>query len=88
MDITLLKKEIQFRGSRRGMKELDLLFARYMDAHLASLNETELTDLRDLLFETDQDLFGWLNGERTVPEKFQTSVYQTLESMMLSRTAE
>lgn len=84
-DITLLKKEIQFRGSRRGMKELDLLFARYMDAHLDSLSEQSLTQLRDLLFETDQDLFGWLNGERDVPVQFKTPVYETLESMMASR---
>lgn len=85
MDITLLRKEIQFRGSRRGMKELDLIMARYMDAYLNVLNEADLIILRDLMIETDQDIFGWLNGERPVPAHIDSDVFRTLQNMLESR---
>lgn len=70
MPMELLKKEIRFRGGRRGIKELDVIFGTFIDTQLDSLNEEELTQLRDLLLQSDLDLFAWFeNGEAPVAVK-------------------
>jgi antitoxin CptB len=58
-DITLLKKEIFFRGTRRGLKEIDLIFGRFLAAEIDRLTVAELHELRDLLTVPDNDLLSW-----------------------------
>lgn len=58
-DITLLKKEIFFRGTRRGLKEIDLIFGRFLAVELDRLTVAELRELRDLLTVPDNDLLAW-----------------------------
>ena len=77
-DIQSLKKEIRFRGTRRGIKELDLIFGRFIDTNLASLSEMELTQFRDLLIETDLDIFSWLQGDSPLPERFDNTLWQKI----------
>lgn len=58
-DIDLLRKEIRFRA-RRGLKEMDLLFAHFLARYLDTLTSEALIELRDLLLCFDQDLLAWL----------------------------
>ena len=39
----ILKKEIMFRGSRRGIKELDMIMGKFIDENIDNLQEEELT---------------------------------------------
>ncbi len=81
MNRTDVEKEIRFRAGRRGIKELDLLFARFMEQALAGLSERELADFRVLVAQSDLDLFDWLTGQRPLPAEFNTPVYAKLQGL-------
>ncbi len=70
----LLKKEIKYRASRRGTKELDTYLNPYINQELHQLNEQELTLLCDLLREFETQLQNWFTGVTQPPEKFATLI--------------
>ena len=53
---------------RRGMRELDLLLARFLEAGLGSMSEADLGRLEGLLAEPDQDILAWLTGAAAPPD--------------------
>lgn len=75
MSSALLKKEIRYRASRRGMRELDLYLESYILQHLESLDESSLTRLRDLLLRTENELFMWFTNPEEAPEVFQPLIH-------------
>ena len=79
MDTSRLKKEILFRGTRRGIKELDIVVGGFVQSQIDDLNENELSDLAGLLKETDLDLFAYLNEEKEVPSYLQNSIFKKLK---------
>jgi succinate dehydrogenase flavin-adding protein (antitoxin of CptAB toxin-antitoxin module) len=46
--------------SRRGMRELDLLFENFFKFHADNISESELQTLRELLVYDDQSLFDFI----------------------------
>ena len=46
--------------SRRGMRELDLLFENFFTFHADTISERELQTLRELLVYDDQSLFDFI----------------------------
>ena len=48
--------------ARRGTRELDILLARYLDAHLDALDERGLVLVERLLDVQDPELQAWLTG--------------------------
>lgn len=85
MSTDLLKKEIQYRASRRGMREIDLLFRAYVTDHLDDLEEDDLNLLRDLLLEYDMHIFDWLTGEAPVPKKYAGGLFENLRKALHQR---
>ena len=59
-------KRLRWRA-RRGMKELDVLFARWLDAHGPSSTTVEREAFERLLAREDSDLWPWMLG-RGEPE--------------------
>ncbi|HVF35054.1 MAG TPA: succinate dehydrogenase assembly factor 2 [Candidatus Saccharimonadia bacterium] len=53
--------------ARRGMKELDVLLARWLDARGASASVRQLEVFERLLAREDADLWPWMLG-RSTPE--------------------
>jgi antitoxin CptB len=47
---------------RRGMKELDVLFERFVEAHFADLNAGHWPELEPLLECEDDTLWDWLQN--------------------------
>lgn len=58
------------RAWRRGTKEMDLILGPYADGELAGMGATSLDLFDGLLEENDQDLYAWISGHQTPPEKF------------------
>ena len=72
-------KRLHMRSARRGIKEMDILLTRFAEASLADLDAGEL-DLYDaLLWENDQDLYQWVTGQTTPPERFAPLVARIAE---------
>ncbi|MGI9333353.1 MAG: succinate dehydrogenase assembly factor 2 [Gammaproteobacteria bacterium] len=48
---------------RRGMKELDVLFERFIERGFDALGVVELEPLALLLEQPDQDIYAWLTAK-------------------------
>ena len=55
----ILKKQIIYRSTHRGTKEMDLLLGNFVKKHIEELNVTELKDLAKLLFIEDDIIYSW-----------------------------
>jgi len=61
------RKRALFRAWHRGTREMDLVFGRFADAEIASLDDDELALFETLLAADDGDLFKWVTGAAAVP---------------------
>jgi antitoxin CptB len=59
---------------RRGMKELDLLLARYVDERFCSASNVEQEAFRRLLESQDSVLYEYCLGSRRPPPEFATLI--------------
>jgi succinate dehydrogenase flavin-adding protein (antitoxin of CptAB toxin-antitoxin module) len=66
-------KRLIYQSWYRGCKETDRLLGHFAKAHLEELDDQELDDFEALLAEDDHDIFRWLTGKGTIPEKYKES---------------
>ena len=64
----ILKKQIIYRSTHRGSKEMDLLLGNFVKKYIEELNDVELNDLEKLLFLEDEILYKWY-FEKNVHQK-------------------
>ena len=74
------RKKILMRAWHRGIKEMDLMFGRFVDGELVSLNDQELAELEMLLDQHDRDLLQWFTDELPVPEAYDCSIFHKIKS--------
>ena len=55
----VLKKQIIYRSSHRGIKEMDMLLGSFVSEHIGFLNEKNLKDLNIILSIEDEVLYDW-----------------------------
>ena len=55
----ILKKQIIYRSSHRGFKEMDMLLGNFVKKYIDLLNESDLLDLQNLLLLEDEILYKW-----------------------------
>ena len=66
----ILKKQIIYRSSHRGTKEMDLLLGNFVKQNIDKFTDYELKDLENLLEIEDEILQKWFfgkNNENSVP---------------------
>ena len=66
----IFKKKIIYRSTHRGTKEMDLLLGRFTKNNINVFNDSELSDLNDLLQINDEILEKWYfqkNHTKLVP---------------------
>ena len=66
----ILKKQIIYRSSHRGTKEMDLLLGSFTKKNINIFNDSELNDLNNLLQINDEILKKWYfqkNHKKLVP---------------------
>ena len=64
--------------SRRGMKELDVLFERFFERHSESLSNGGWPQLEELLAQEDDVLFDWISGRDLPTDPDMLSLIDTL----------
>ena len=65
-----LKKQIIYRSTHRGTKEMDLLLGNFVKKNIDKFTDSELKDLENLIGIEDEILQKWLfekNNENLVP---------------------
>ena len=50
----ILKKQIIYRSTHRGSKEMDILLGNFVKKHIDSFNITELKEIQNILFIEDE----------------------------------
>ena len=66
----ILKKQIIYRSSHRGTKEMDLLLGNFVKKNIGKFTDSELKDLENLMEIEDEILQKWFfdkNNENLVP---------------------
>ncbi|MBM7066874.1 succinate dehydrogenase assembly factor 2 [Actibacterium sp. 188UL27-1] len=63
-------RRLRMRSWRRGIKEMDLILGSFADRQLADLSDTEIILYDALLSENDQELYAWVTGQETPPDRF------------------
>ena len=66
----ILKKQIIYRSTHRGTKEMDLLLGNFVKKNIGKFTDSELKDLKNLIEIEDEILQKWLfdkNNENLVP---------------------
>ena len=79
----ILKKQIIYRSTRRGSKEMDLLLGNFVKKHIDKFNDIELNDLSKLLFIEDEIIYKWYfkkNSNNVIPK---TKVSMMLKNFKL-----
>ena len=74
----ILKKQIIYRSTHRGTKELDILLGNFVKKYIDILNESDLLDLQNLLLLEDEILYKWY-----FEKKENNSIKKTKVSAML-----
>ena len=72
------RRRLTVRAWRRGLRELDLLFGGYADAHGAALDEAGLAEFERLLDEEDAPMLGWMMGFEPVPPHIDTPLFRAI----------
>lgn len=67
-------RRLRMRSARRGTKEMDLILGPFAQARLGQMSPDVLSDYEALLEENDQDLYAWITGRSTPPERHGTLV--------------
>ena len=66
----ILKKQIIYRSTHRGTKEMDLLLGNFVKKNINIFNDSELKDLDNLLQIEDEILHKWYfeeNSKKLLP---------------------
>ena len=74
----ILKKQIIYRSTHRGTKEMDLLLGNFVKKYVDEFNVTELKDLEKLLFIEDEVIYKWY-----IEKKSNNPIPKTKVSIML-----
>jgi antitoxin CptB len=72
------RRRILFRCRRRGVREMDIAFAHFTDAHLATLDDAGLEELERWLDVPDPEIMSWMTGGTPVPADFDTPLFARL----------
>lgn len=59
-DLDERRRRILWRAMHRGTRELDLVLGGFVREHIATMKETELAELEELVALADPLLAGWI----------------------------
>jgi antitoxin CptB len=72
------RRRILFRAWRRGMREMDLVMGRFVDAELPAMSSAELLQFEELLDLPDPQVLAWITGEEPIPAERDTALFRRL----------
>ena len=85
VELNFRLKRINIIGKRRGSKELDLIFGRFIDDSLTELDDSLLHQFEEFLELNDSDLFDYFFGNAVPPRKFER-IYRKILGVLVSKS--
>ena len=74
----IFKKQIIYRATHRGTKEMDILLGNFVKKYIEEFNDNELQDLEKLLFIEDEIIYNWY-----FKKNFNNNISNTKVTLML-----
>lgn len=74
-------------ASRRGLLELDLLLAPFVEECYRELPDADKADFKALVAEQDQDIMQWLMGHAEVPNPALKPIIEKIRAHNASKLA-
>ena len=84
VELNIRLKRINIIGKRRGSKELDLIFGRFIDDNLTELDDLLLDQFEEFLELNESDLLDYFFGNGVPPEKFER-IYKKILGALVSK---
>ena len=78
-----LKKQIMYRSSHRGTKEMDLLLGSFVKKYINIFDYNELLSLYEILEKDDDVIFKWYTGKKENINIPKNKVSDTLKKFKL-----
>ncbi len=78
MDDDIRRRRIRVRAWRRGLREMDILMGRFVDARVEALPAEALAELETLLDLPDAAVFRWLSGAEPAPAERDTPLLRQI----------
>ena len=76
-----------YRATHRGTYENDILLGGFVQRHIATFSEQDLTALEDVLELPENDLADWLTGRSDIPPDMDAPMLRRIRDESLSRAA-
>ena len=80
----LLKKQILYRASHRGSKEMDLLLTNFVNKYINTFDSLQLNDLDQLLLIDDETIYNWYFKKKGSDQIVSNKVSKMLSGFILS----
>ncbi|NVJ96837.1 MAG: succinate dehydrogenase assembly factor 2 [Alphaproteobacteria bacterium] len=75
------RRRLLFRAWHRGIKELDLIFGNFVEAHKDEFSAEDCAWFETLFEEQDHEILGWVTKGIDIPEKFQGPMMDRLQKL-------
>ena len=75
----ILKKQIIYRSTHRGTKEMDILLGKFVKKHITKLNIEDLKNLNEIMELDDELLSQWYFGKTVVKKTLDNKISKKLK---------
>tara|TARA_B100000686_G_scaffold349762_1_gene443907 strand:- start:44 stop:298 length:255 start_codon:yes stop_codon:yes gene_type:complete len=82
-DKDILKKQIIYRASYRGTKEMDILLGTFVKKYINKIDIKDLNNLIDLLSLEDEVIYNWYYGRKKVKKIPVNKISEMLKNFKL-----
>ena len=79
----ILKKQIIYRSTHRGTKEMDLLLGNFVKKHVDELSNSDLLELEKLLLREDEVLSKWYFENKQIESLPDNKVYTLFKNFKI-----
>ena len=79
----ILKKQIIYRSTHRGSKEMDILLGNFVKKYIDDFSDSDLKDLMEILFIEDEILYRWYFEKKNSEIISDSKVAEMLKSFKL-----
>ena len=74
----LFKKKILHRAKYRGIKELDIIFERFVTAYQERITTNELIELEQILDLPDNELLDFIFKKQSIPSNLRGTILEEI----------
>ncbi|WP_455475420.1 FAD assembly factor SdhE [Bartonella sp. B17] len=72
------RRRLVFRAWHRGIREMDLIFGNYVNAHIVEMNDKTVSELEYIMSFDDRDLLMWVTGEILPPSDIDNLLFHDI----------